>query len=140
VVSNGARVIYNADSWMFGLLSSKMHNTWIQSVSGRLETRIQYSNTLCYNTFPFPDISEEQKNNLSILSLNIISEREKHPEKTLAQLYDSEKMPDGLREIHHQNDLAIECCYRSKPFENDGERLKYLFKLYEKMITDEETK
>jgi hypothetical protein len=49
-------------------------------------------------------------------------------------------MPDGLREAHHQNDLAIERCYRSKPFENDEERLEYLFKLYEKMIAKEEAK
>ena len=70
----------------------------------------------------------------------ILEERENHSEKTLAQLYDPEKMPDGLREAHHQNDLAVERCYRSKPFESDDERLEYLFKLYEQMIAEEQTK
>jgi hypothetical protein len=49
-------------------------------------------------------------------------------------------MPDGLREAHRQNDLAIERCYRSRPFESDEERLEYLFKLYEKMIAEEKIK
>jgi hypothetical protein len=45
-----------------------------------------------------------------------------------------------LREAHHQLDLAVERCYRIKPFESDEERLEYLFKLYEQMITEENTK
>ena len=61
------------------------------------------------------------------------NEREKHSQKTLAQLYDPDKMPEGLRKAHHALDTAIERCYRSKPFENDEERLEYLFKMYEEM-------
>ncbi|MNR47674.1 hypothetical protein D3C85_1668050 [compost metagenome] len=49
-------------------------------------------------------------------------------------------MPEGLREAHRLNDLAVERCYRSKPFESDEERLEYLFKLYEKMIAEEKEK
>ena len=64
----------------------------------------------------------------------MLEEREKHSGKTLAQLYDPNKMPKGLKEAHHQLDLAIERCYRLKPFESDTERLEYLFKEYEKMI------
>ena len=114
-----------------------MHMTWMRAVAGRLEERYRYSSVLVYNTFPFPVISEKQKEALNQYVFSILGEREKHPEKTLAQLYDPDKMPDGLREAHHQNDLAIERCYRSKPFENDEERLEYLFKLYEKMIAEE---
>ena len=137
VISNGARVVYDAETWMFSILTSKFHNSWVQSVAGRLETRIQYSNTLCYNTFPFPSISTNQKVELENCVFKILEEREKHSEKTLAQLYDPDKMPEGLREAHHQNDLAVERCYRLKPFESDEERLEYLFKLYEQMIAKE---
>jgi hypothetical protein len=70
---------------------------------------------------------------------NVLGEREIYSEKTLAQLYDPDKMPDGLREAHHQLDLAVENCYRSKPFESDEERLEYLFKLYEQMIEEEKS-
>ena len=140
VISNGARVIYDAETWMFSILTSKIHNNWVQAVAGRLETRIQYSNTLCYNTFPFPPISQSQKEELEQCVFRILEERENHSEKTLAQLYDPKDMPDGLREAHRLNDLAVERCYRSKPFESDEERLEYLFKLYEQMIADENEK
>ena len=113
---------------------------WVKTTCGRLETRLSYSNVLCYNTFPFPPISESQKQELEKHVYRILEEREKHSEKTLAQLYDPDKMPDGLREAHHQNDLAIERCYRSKPFESDEERLEYLFKMYEQMIEEEKNK
>ncbi len=138
VISNGARVIYDAQPWIFGLLSSKIHNVWVQTVAGRLETRIQYSNTLCYNTFPFPELTLKQKENLNLHVFGILEEREKHSEKTLAQLYDPLKMPKGLKEAHHQLDLAIERCYRLKPFDNDTERLEYLFNEYEKMTAQKD--
>jgi hypothetical protein len=137
IVSNAARVIYNAQPYLLGILSSMMHITWVRAVAGRLKMDMQYSNTLCYNNFPFPPISEKQKKELEQHVYNILAEREKHCEKTLAQLYDPDKMPDGLREAHRQNDLAVERCYRSRPFESDEERLEYLFKLYEQMIEEE---
>ena len=49
-------------------------------------------------------------------------------------------MPDGLREAHHQNDLAIERCYRCAPFDCVEQRLEHLFRLYEKMIEEEKNK
>jgi len=133
IVSDSAQAIYNAEPWVFGLISSLMHNLWVKATGGRLETRIRYSSVLCYNTFPFPEISQKQKEQINLHVFEILEEREKHPEKTLAQLYDPDKMPKGLKEAHHQLDLAIERCYRLKPFESDTERLEYLFKEYEKM-------
>jgi hypothetical protein len=100
----------------------------------------RYSAEICYNTFPFPLINESQKKELESYVFNVLSERENHSEKTLAQLYDPDKMPDGLKEVHRLNDEAVERCYRSTPFNNDEERLEYLFKLYEKMIQEEKEK
>ncbi len=133
IISNGARAIFDAEPWIFALITSKIHNVWVQTVAGRLETRIQYSNTLFYNTFPFPDITTKQKEIINLHVFAILEERENHPEKTLAQLYDPDKMPKGLKEAHHELDLAIERCYRLKPFESDVERLEFLFNEYEKM-------
>jgi type I restriction-modification system DNA methylase subunit len=140
IISNGGRAIFDAEPWIFSLLNSKIHNNWVQTVAGRLETRIQYSNTLCYNTFPFPTISNQRKEELTQCTFRILEEREKHPEKTLAHLYDPDKMPEGLKEAHRLNDEAVERCYRSTPFNSDEERLEYLFKLYEKMIQEEKEK
>ncbi len=135
VVMDKAFPIYKAEPFLFGIVSSLMHTVWIKTVGGRLETRLSYSSSICYNTFPFPEITQKQKEQINLHVFEILEEREKHSGKTLAQLYDPDKMPKGLKEAHHQLDLAIERCYRLKPFESDTERLEYLFKEYEKMIT-----
>jgi hypothetical protein len=135
IITNATNAIYNATPWILGVISAHIHIVWIKAVGGSLETRIRYSSSLSYNTFPFPEISEKQKEEIIELVLTILDEREKHSEKTLAQMYDPDKMPKELKEAHHQLDLAIEKCYRNKPFENDEERLEYLFKLYEEMTS-----
>ncbi len=137
IVSNLAQVIYDAEPWLFGLVFSKINNIWVRTTSGKLETRVRYSPILSYNTFPFPPISTQRKNEITQAVFRILEEREKHSDKTLAQLYDPDKMPEELREAHRQNDLIVEKCYRSRPFESDEERLEYLFKLYEQMIEEE---
>jgi hypothetical protein len=137
VVMDKAFPLYNVETYLFGLLSSRMHMIWIKTVSGRLKADPSYSSSLSYNTFPFPSISSQRKTEITQGVFRILEEREKHSDKTLAQLYDPDKMPEDLREAHRLNDLAIERCYRSKPFESDTERLEYLFKLYEKMIEEE---
>ena len=140
VISNGLRIIYTQEVYIFGILSSKMHIVWVKAVAGRMKTDMQYSNTICYNTFPFPNISQKQKEEITEFVWGVLDEREKHSEKTLAQLYDPNKMPEGLRKAHHTLDTAIEQCYRTKPFENDEERLEYLFKMYEEMTSKEKKK
>jgi hypothetical protein len=140
IVPNSAQVIYDCENWLFAILTSKIHNVWIKSLAGRLRSDIRYSSSLCYNTFPFPNITEYQKRDLETYVYKVLEERENFSEKTLAQLYDPDKMPDGLRNAHHQLDLAVERCFRSKPFENDEERLEYLFKLYEKMIEEDKSR
>ncbi len=140
IISDSAQTIYDAESYLFSVITSRIHMTWVRAVAGRLKTDYRYSNSLCYNAFPFPLIYPTQKQELEKHVYRILEEREKHSEKTLAQLYDPDKMPEGLREAHRQNDLAVERCYRSRPFESDEERLEYLFKLYELMIEEEKTK
>ncbi len=137
VVQQSAQVLYDPKPYVLGVLFSRMHMNWVKTVGGRMRTDISYSVGNCYNTFPFPPISTQRKNEITQATFRIIEEREKYPEKTLAQLYDPDKMPDGLREAHRQNDEIIEKCYRSTPFNSDEERLEYLFKLYEKMIAEE---
>jgi type II restriction/modification system DNA methylase subunit YeeA len=140
IILSSAAAIYDSETYVFSVISSKIHMLWIKLTSGKLRGDIRYLTALSYNTFPFPKISEAQKQELTQSVFRILEERENHSEKTLAQLYDPDKMPQGLREAHRLNDLAVERCYRSKPFESDEERLEYLFKLYEKMIAEEKTK
>ena len=106
---------------------------WVKTVGGRLKTDYRYSAQLCYNTFPFPKISDEKKEKIKEAAENILITREYYPEKTLAELYDPDKMPQDLREAHAKLDDIVESCYPGYPFASDEARLECLFKLYEKM-------
>lgn len=131
--SDSNMVVGSSQPWLFGVIHSKMHMVWVNAVGGKLKTDYRYSAKLCYNTFPFPDITLKQKENLNLYVFAILDERSKHPEKTMAQLYDPNKMPKGLKQAHEELDRAIEQCYRLQPFTSDTERLEYLFKMYEEM-------
>lgn len=137
IITDLAFSIYDAEPYMFGLVSSKIHMVWVLSTAGRLKSDYRYSAGLTYNTFPVPTLSDKQKEIISAHVYNVLEEREKYPEKTMADLYDPEKMPNDLKEAHHNLDFAVERCYRSKPFETDEERLEYLFRLYEEMTEKE---
>lgn len=136
IISNAAFAIYDADKWLFALLTSKMHNLWVRTVGGRLKTDYRYSATLCYNTFPFPKLTTAEKEKLEQLSQNILNIRYENFDMTLGEMYNPETMPDELRDAHHQLDLAVERIYRPEPFSSDEERLEHLFKLYNKMIKE----
>ena len=133
VIADSAFAIYDAQLWLFGILTSKMHMTWVKAVGGRLETRYRYSATLCYNTFPFPKITEAKRSEIEQAAEAVLMAREQHTQKTLAQMYDPDKMPANLREAHSKLDRVVESCYRPTPFHSDEERLEHLFALYEKM-------
>ena len=133
IVSNAAFALYDAPTWLFGVLTSKMHMAWVKTVGGRLKTDYRYSAQLCYNTFPFPKISDEKKKEIEEAAEEVLITREYYPEKTLAELYDPDKMPQDLREAHAKLDDIVESCYPGYPFASDEARLECLFKLYEKM-------
>ena len=124
--------------WVLSIISSTMHVIWVKAVGGRLKSDFRYSSVLCYNTFPFPSISKRKMEELTLRALAIIEIREKYSDRTLADLYDPDNMPLELQEAHKANDEAVELCFRVTPFTNDEERLEYLFKLYEKMILEEQ--
>ena len=114
--------------------------TWVKAVAGRLESRFRYSNELCYNTFPIPDLNQKQRDNISTHALNVIQEREKYIEVPIGDLYGPSKMPKDLKSAHEQLDQIVESCYRSKPFVSDEQRLEHLFKLYNEKNNNMEKK
>ena len=137
VISDAAFAIYDAEPWIFAILTSRMHMVWVGTVGGRLKTDYRYSAQLCYNTFPLPPLTAAQKAGLERHTRAVLAAREGYPERTLAELYDPNKMPEDLRAAHRALDEAVEQCYRAKPFESDEERLAYLFRLYETMLAEE---
>ena len=133
IVSNAAFAVYDAEPYLFALLNSKMHMAWIRTVCGKLKTDYRYSSTLGYNTFPCPPLTSQQKEKLNQSARNILFARANHPELTLADMYDPNKMPEDLRQAHEENDILVDKLYRSTPFQTDEARLATLFKLYEEM-------
>lgn len=142
VISDSAFAIYqesNSDYVLLGILMSKIHNAWVRAVGGSLENRIRYSATLCYNTFPFPKLTNKQREEINHLTREVLLTRAEHTEMTLGEMYSPEGFPDDLRAAHHALDLLVEKCYREQPFESDEERLEFLFKQYVKLTTDKST-
>ena len=130
VISDSAFAVYDAEPWLFGLLTSRMHMVWTRTVGGRMKTDYRYSNTVVYNNFPVPELSARAKSELTDAALRVLDVREHHSEMTLAQLYDPDTMPQDLRIAHEQLDLLVDSLYRDTPFATDDERLKRLFNLY----------
>jgi len=137
IILSSAAAIYDADDYIFSVISSKMHMLWVKLTSGKLRGDIRYLSALSYNTFPFPIINQTQKRDLEKHAYRILELRENHSEKTSSQMYDPDKMPLDLLNAHRQLDLEVERCYRSKPFESDAERMEHLFKLYGQIMAGE---
>ncbi len=135
--SNKALVMYEAELWTFSLVTSLMHMVWMRSVSGRLESRYQYSNTIVYNNFPVPFLSSETKDLLAAAALRVLDVREYHCERTLAELYDPELMPADLHAAHADVDALVDSIYSKRGYETDQQRLSDLFAMYEVMTADE---
>lgn len=131
------QTIPNGTLYEFGLLTSEMHNDWMRAVAGRLGVGYRYSGTIVYNTFPWPNVSDSQRLSIEALAEEVLLIREDYPDKTLADLYDPDKMPSPLLNAHKTLDRAVEQLYRKAPFRDSAERLEHLFARYEKLIAEE---
>jgi len=132
-LTNLAFGLYDAPLWNMALVASRLHLVWIGTVCGKLKTDYRYSNTLGWNTFPVPTLTEQNKADLTRCAEDILLAREAHFPATIADLYDPETMPANLREVHERNDETLERIYIGRRFKNDTERLEKLFELYTKM-------
>lgn len=133
IVYGSAFALFDPPIWNTAILASRLHRTWIATVCGKLETRFRYSNTLGWNTFPVPPLTEQNKADLTRCAEDILLAREAHFPATIADLYDPENMPENLRRAHEANDEVLERIYIGRRFKNDTERLEKLFELYTKM-------
>jgi hypothetical protein len=135
--------VYNAKLWQLGILESRMHMIWVKSVSGKLETRIRYSASLAYNTFPVPKLSTHRKNEIEELVWKILDIRDEEG-GTLAELYGSplaaknpKPMNPRLKAAHEELDQVVDRAYRDRPFKDDNERLALLLDMYSRKVNEE---
>lgn len=132
IVTNAMYMIDDADLAVFGMITSVMNMLWMKTIGGKLKTDYRYT-SLCYNSFPFPKISDAKRLEIEEAATDVLLAREDYPGKTLAELYDPEKMPQELKAAHEHLDDVVESCYPGYPFPSDEARLECLFKMYEKM-------
>jgi hypothetical protein len=130
IISDLLFALYDAPLWNMALIASRLHLVWVATVCGKLKTDFRYSNTLGWNTFPVPKLTEKNKSDLTRCAENILLAREHHFPATIADLYDPEKMPKDLLHSHEQNDEVVERIYIGRHFCNNTERLETLFALY----------
>lgn len=138
VLSDRVFAIYEARPWLFALLHSSMHVVWVAAVCGRMRTDYNYSNTLGYNTFAFPGLNDASRAQLSDRAMGILAARERWPDRSLAELYDPDKMPANLRFAHEANDAYVDGLYRSKPFGSDADRMELLLALYRDLVAEQD--
>jgi hypothetical protein len=135
VVSVDALSIYSDNFMEFSIISSTLHRVWAEAVAGRIGNGIRYGNTVVYNTFPLPTLTDKNKQNLVDAARNILLSRESYFPATISQIYDPERTTEfsNVYEAHEINDELIERIYIGRRFRNDTERLEKLFELYTKM-------
>ena len=122
--------IYEPEIYLFGVLSSKMHTAWLKTVSGRFGDSYRYSSVICYNSFIFPKIDNEKKQEIEKIVFKILDIREIYSDKTLVQMYDPDYMPENLKKAHETLNEIIDACYRKEKFYDEYDRISYLFNLY----------
>ncbi len=140
VVTNAAYALYDAPLWNLALIASRLHLVWIATVCGKLKTDYRYSNTLGWNTFPVPALTEQNKADLTRRAEDILLARESYWPATIAEMYDPRKMDEQYPEVrraHESNDDTLERIYLGRRFKNDTERLEHLFRMYTEMTAEE---
>ncbi|MCU0570445.1 MAG: hypothetical protein MUF49_28215 [Oculatellaceae cyanobacterium Prado106] len=121
-------------------IASRLHLVWIATVCGKLKTDFRYSNTLGWNTFPVPTLTDQNKADLTRCAEDILLAREHYFPATIAEMYDPNRMDSEfplVREAHDRNDETLERIYIGRRFKNDTERLEKLFELYTKMTSQQ---
>ncbi len=142
IPTNKTFFIGDAPLWCLAILSSRLHLVWIATICGRLRSDYSYSNTLGWNTFPIPVLTEKNTRDMTRCAEEIVLARETHFPESLADLYEVKNgvpmMPSDLRDAHERNDEVLERIYIGRRFKNDTERLEKLFDLYTKMTASAE--
>ncbi len=135
--SNLVKILPHATLYHFGVLSSTMHNAWMRTVCGRLESRYRYSAGIVYNNYPWPDAPSPQplsprvgrgrsaaegEGKIEAAAQTVLDARAQFPQSSLADLYDPLTMPPALVKAHQALDRAVDACYRTDDSSRNSSR------------------
>ncbi len=135
IASNKLYAVANASIYHFGVLTSGMHNAWMRAVCGRLESRYQYSASIVYNTFPWPEPTNKERAAIEASAQGVLDARAAHPGASLADLYDPLTMPPDLVKAHQILDRAVDAAYGYKGTATDAAHVAFLFGLYQQLTS-----
>ena len=109
ICSDACMTIENCPKWIFSVLESRLHMAWVKVVCGRLEMRYRYSIGIVYNNFPWPKLTNEQKNALELAATELLQARDKElANKSYEIIYDSEYIPSAeFAKAHRKNDTEV---------------------------------
>ena len=133
IPTNLVLIIPDASLYHFGVLESNVHMAWMRAVCGRLKSDYRYSKDIVYNNFPWPEVSDEQREKITETAQAILDARALYPDSSLADLYDELTMPPELRKAHQQNDRAVMAAYGFPITMTESECVARLFELYQKL-------
>lgn len=141
IATNLVLIVPNTTLYHFGILTSNVHMAWMRAVCGRLEMRYRYSKDIVYNNFPWCNPTDEQKAKIEKTAQEILNAREKHPDSSLADLYNDLTMPPELRKAHQENDKMVMEAYGFKKKDENGktrwlsesETVAELMKMYQEL-------
>ena len=131
--SDKVRLMLGGSLYHFGILESNVHMAWMRVVSGRLKSDYSYTVNNVYNNFPWPEVSDEQREKIAATAQGILDARALYPDSSLADLYDELTMPPELRKAHQQNDRAVMQAYGFPISMTESECVAKLFELYKKL-------
>lgn len=139
IINGSALMLTNISLYHFGVMNSSAHNVWMRVVCGRMKSDYQYSASIVYNNFPWPEPSEAQKAKIEKTAQGILDARAIYPDSSLADLYDDALMPIELRKAHQANDKAVLEAYGfpTKDF-SESDIVAKLFEMYEALIKKEQ--
>lgn len=140
IVGDACSIIPNADIYLFGILTSNVHNAWMRTVCGRLKSDYRYSPSV-YNNFPWPNPTEKQREKIKQTAQGILDARALYPESSLADLYDEAAMPIELRKAHRANDKAVMEAYGFwGKLNTESECVAELMKMYQARVEELNTR
>ena len=131
IASYSSFVMPGATLYEFGIINSTMHMAWTRIICGRLKSDYRYSNTLVYNNFIWPEVTDDQKAQIEQLAQAVLDARAEYPNSSLADLYDPLTMPPNLSKAHKSLDRAVDKLYSKSGFTSDPARVAHLFELYQ---------
>ena len=137
ICSNKMRMIPNASLYNFGVLMSNVHMSWVKTVGGYFGPSYEYSVNVIYNTFPWPNPTEEQKQKIEKTAQGILDARALYPDSSLADLYDDVTMPSELRKAHQANDKAVMQAYGFwGKINSESACVAELMKMYQELVEE----